>query len=80
MVCVAHPFSGKRTLDICEQTQTARNSILSQKRWQNPTDKGQWRESRALLEGWIVPDMHSLETVQHLVRQRSWERRMQMPN
>lgn len=38
------------------------------------------RESRALLEGRIVPDMHSLETVQHLVRQRSWERRMQMPN
>lgn len=38
------------------------------------------RESRALLEGTIVPDVPSPETIQHLLRQRSWERRMQTPN
>lgn len=38
------------------------------------------RESRALLEGRTVPDMPGSETVQRLLRQRSWERRMQMPN
>lgn len=35
---VGHPLCRKRTLNICEQTQSSRDSTLSQKRWQNPTD------------------------------------------